>query len=266
MNIDDQTYELIEKYLGDLMSPEAKAHFEFKMSEDQELADLVAIFRIMPEYLNDDTIPTLSYENNNPKAKVYLNEYLKKDTKELQEQLDKKGTDFISNDRSANKPFQVWRVAAVLIILFGVAFFIFRPSGSDELYARYADHEEIYLNVRGEADQLAQEAETLFNRKSYRKALPILLELDGKTDPVNYDLRLAIGISQMESGDFDAASLSFVEIYNSDALIRGQALYYLALTNLRKGDKAAAAKVLDRVSNDFPDLMPDKVGELRSRL
>ncbi|MCP4123110.1 MAG: tetratricopeptide repeat protein [Bacteroidetes bacterium] len=267
MSIDDQTYELIEKYLGDLMSPEAKAQFELKLTEDQELADLVEIFRIMPEYLEDNSIPANDFESGNPKAREYLNEFLNDDTKALKEQLDEKGRSFsVEEEMNYSRPFKVWRVAAVLIILFGAAFFLFRPSESDRLYAKYADHETITLNVRGDADQLAQDAEMLFNKGTYKKALPVLLELDEKQEYVNYDLQLAIGISQLETGDADAAILSFVEIYNSDALIRGRALYYLALANLKKGDKAAAKQVLNRVSNDFPELMPDKVRELSSRL
>jgi len=267
MNINDQTYELIEKYLGDLMSPESKVQFELKLTEDQELADLVEIFRIMPEYLNDNSIPANDFESGNPKAKEYLTEFLKEDTKALKGQLAEKARSFSTEEEAKySSPFKVWRVAAVLIILFGAAFFLFRPSESDRLYAKYADHDAISLNVRGDAGQLAQEAEMLFNKGAYQKALPVLLELNEKQESVNYDLQLAIGISQLETGDADIAMLSFIEIYNSDALIRGQALYYLALANLKKGDKTAAKQVLDRMMNDFPEVMTDKVLDLSSRL
>ena len=271
MRIDDQTYELIEKYLGGLLSAEQTAAFEQRLQGDAELADQVTIFKMMPNYLQEDAFPDSTYEQDHPKAKAYLDELLKEDTRALKDHLNLKSENFLNNT-SSHSTMGVWRVlrvAAVLLIMVAAATFLFRPSEPERLYSRYAEHEDLVLNIRGDGDQLAQQAETLFNAGKFGKALPILTQLHEQMEELEeprYDLQLAMGIAQVETGMSDQAIQTFTSIYNTDALIRDDALFYQALTELRSGNKEAASTILETVKNTFPTYKTDIVNEILLQL
>ena len=82
----------------------------------------------------------------------------------------------------------------------------------------------------------------------------------------DYPLKLALGIAHLESGNEEAAIRTFEAIYASNALIRDDALYYVAMANLKSGDRASAAEVLQQVRAEFPEYKAAAIDELLSRL
>ncbi|MEZ5004377.1 MAG: hypothetical protein R2730_15200 [Chitinophagales bacterium] len=269
MSLNDQTYQLIESYLLGELSDEAMKNFEERVANEPDLAKELEMFRLMESYIGENDWPDSELESEHPKVKDYLKAYLADDAKALSGLLEKVGNENIDAaiaDDSSQKVRPLWKIfsaAAVVLVLFGCLWFVMKPSGVNQ-YASNLQHEELLLTQRGEIDKLPAEAEEAFNSGDYKTAIPLLKELDHVNGDFHVDI--ALGIAYLETDELDMAYEEFNQVYHSDALIRDQALWYLAMVHLKRHEQAKALEKLSLLRKNYPQFKTDEVKKLISKL
>ena len=151
--------------------------------------------------------------------------------------------------------------AIILLLVFGGRMLFEDKAGSFE---QFAQHQPLSLTERGEGDNGISAAEAAFNEGRYKEAIPPLreyLELN-KEDA---RARLALGIAHLEKGDNDEAVRLLTEVAERGGSVAPYGNWYLALAAVRRDDKAAARRYLDRIpaGDAFLD---DRVAGLREVL
>jgi tetratricopeptide (TPR) repeat protein len=90
----------------------------------------------------------------------------------------------------------------------------------------------------------------LYSAGNYAQALP-MLRLYLKENPADWQVRLLTAICLIEEKQFNEAELELTEILvASDYYFRDEALWYLALLSVRKGDFEKAEKFLGPIKTD----------------
>jgi hypothetical protein len=145
------------------------------------------------------------------------------------------------------------RMAAVLVIIISVPAVLFYIDKSadkgifNDYYAPY-NHENITGIYRG-IDSEQYSPFVLYSTGNYTLALPKLRQLL-KENPADLQARLLLSISLIEERQFTEAELELTEILvASDFYFRDDALWYLALLSVRKGDFEKACKFLGPIRN-----------------
>ena len=274
MSLDDLTYELIQKYLDNELSESEKAAFETQLSENETLAKEVKLFQMLPSYIGEGQSPEPTLETEHPKFKAYLKEMLSDDAKELATKLDEFGSNYIKSDtdnetddskvKKIGGNWKVLRIAAAIVLLLGVVWFMKPQQNPAKLYSTYVQHDDIILNQRGEDDNNSKQAEQLFNEGNYKEAVP-LLEAVAKNE-INYDVVLALGIAYLEQNSFDKALEQFKSIQDSDAIIKDKAMWYEAVTYLKMEDKLKALTTFEQLQIEYPFYKVDETAALIKKL
>ncbi len=258
MSLSDIQYEQIRKYLDNELPESDKMTFEREIAEDEALAQEVALFQKLPQYIGEGQSPDVVLEQNHPQFKAYLKEFLSEDSKNLANQLETIGTNYIQNENteksknviSLNSRWKVFSAAAVVLVLFGCLWFLMQPSSSTQLYSSYVQHDAILLNQRGGIDETAKNAEELYNQGNYKAAIPLLIQVNEQS--LNFDVMLAIGISYLELDDFENALTQFETISQSDAIIKDKSLWYEAATYLKQNNRLLARTKLLQLQEEYP--------------
>lgn len=270
MNLDDKTYEEIERYLQGLMDDATKAEFEQRLSENNALNDLVTVLRTDPNFVSDQEIPDSAKKSDQLKENIKADhagnvKSVKAERSEIVEQRDQAAKPSSSHTRTFSV-VQVIRVAAVIVVLVIAAYLLFRSLGQQDLYDQFADHEKLVLQLSDASDELSQQAEQDFNKGNYETALPIMIELASTLPNTDYDLQLAIGISELETGQLDDAFNRFEAIMDSDAHNRDDAQYYAALTYIKSDRMDDALRQLENLRSISPDFRQPEMDKLILKL
>jgi hypothetical protein len=139
--------------------------------------------------------------------------------------------------------------AAAVFLLALAAWWLLRPPA--DLYQQYAQHQRPSFQVRGTSDALLQEAETAFQQHQYAQAAQALEPLYA-AHPEDAMLGLYLGICRLETQQYPAARQVLEPIAVGNSSVKNEALWYLALTDLREGKKADCAARLQQIpASDF---------------
>ncbi|MEZ5009840.1 MAG: hypothetical protein R2753_16950 [Chitinophagales bacterium] len=269
MSLNDQTYQQIESYLNGTLSAEEVKNFEERIANEPELGKEIELFKLMEGFIGENKWPESTIESDHPKVKEYLKAYLSDDAKSLSEVLEKIGNQTINaatTEVSSTKVRPLWnvfRAAAAVLVLVGCLWFFMKPTGVQQ-YASSLQHDELLLTQRGESEKLSLEAENAFNSKEYEAAIPLLIEVDKVNGDFHIDI--ALGIAYLETNELDKAYEEFNQVYNSDALIRDQALWYLAMSDLKSKENSKALDHLKLLRKNYPDFKSEEVKKIISKL
>ena len=153
-----------------------------------------------------------------------------------------------SNVRQGN--FKKWlaAAAAILVIVLGTVYILTNKKTTPEkLYAGYAEHTAIKIQLRGNtADSLAGLAADKFNNKQYGEALP-LLQAYVKQRPDDIQMHISLGICYLEMNRFTDAEQIFSMIASGKTAYAETASWYLALTALKQKDIEKCRSILNRI-------------------
>lgn len=219
--------ERIDKYLSGQMDADERAAFEAELRSDTDLAEELELQKDMNRFLE-----------RRQKRDALIGE------------LDSLGQEFFSQQTNSGRVVSLvgrrrWALAvAATVILLVVAWFALRPS----LYDQYAQHPPLALVTKsGESELDLATAEKEFNSGAYQKALPILQEYV-VNHPEDNLVKIYFGIAKMETGAVNEAREIFTSLATSESPeIKDFAVWNLALSYLKDGDKAGCAQVLAAV-------------------
>jgi tetratricopeptide (TPR) repeat protein len=224
-----ETVEQIEQYLHDEMQPQERKDFELRLAADEEL-------RKEFELYNSINTTMSASPNENALRKTL-------------EQMNKK---YFAEDTVVRKgSFKKWlAVAASLVFIIAISFyFLSNKPSAEKLYAQYAQHEALNIQLRGNAvDSLKEKAAIAFNNKNYNGALP-LLETSLQQQPGDVQIQFSLAICYLEAGKFIDAEKIFLQIETGQSAYADAAKWYLALTALKQNDLVKCRSRLNSISS-----------------
>ncbi|GEL10701.1 Tetratricopeptide repeat-containing protein [Flavobacterium glycines] len=239
--MNEEKYILFGQYLQGEMSAEEKIDFEKKLSENHELASEFESFKevqIQLETKFDFAADRDAFEAN---LKTISKEHFKPQK-----------TKVIS--------IKTWTylVAASVVLLLGL--FLFNPSKPG--FEEYNQYENAYLTERGDGIENLKQAESAFNAKNYKAAIPLFETVlkENKSAEIQY----FYGISLLENNQIKEAEMAFNEIKLGNSIYKNKAIYGLALAKLKQKDYKGCKEILLTIPSDYENY--DKVQELLDKL
>jgi tetratricopeptide (TPR) repeat protein len=230
-------YEIINDYLSGELTGEALQAFEREMQANKNLANEVALYKIIQD--------ELSFDQQN---KVQKNE--------LANTLSTLNKTHFVQPTAKVVSFKKWIYAATALAAAAVLFFIFRPIptevfNNETVFASYTKNiEELSVGQRGNVvDTLLINAATLYNKKEYAAALPILQKII-IAKPQETSFTLATGVCYLQTLQYGDALKLFTEIENGNSVFKQQATWYKALTYLKQNKLSDCYNVLKTIPTD----------------
>jgi len=238
----EEKYIVFDQYLQDELSEKARLDFEKQLSENRELASEFETFKevqIQLETKFDFAADRDAFEAN---LKTISKEHFKPQK-----------TKVISI-----KPW-MYMVAASVVLLLGL--FLFNP-GSNPTFDEYNEYENAYLTERSEGNDDLKQAESAFNAKNYKAAIPLFEAVlkENKSAEIQY----FYGVSLLENNQIKEAEMAFNEIKSGNSIYKNKAIYALALAKLKQKEYQSCKEILLTIPSDYENY--DKVRELLDQL
>lgn len=240
--MNEEKYLLFDQYLQGELSDEARLNFENQLSENLELASDFETFKEVQIQLETKFDFAADRDAFKANLKAISKEHFKADK---------------SNVISL-KPW-AYLVAASVVLLLGL--FLFNPS-SKPGFEEYNQYENAYLTERGEGIDTLKQAETAFNAKDFKAAIP-LFEAILKTNKTA-EIQYFYGISLLENNQINQAEAVFNEIKSGNSIYKNKAIWSLALAQLKQKDYKGCKEILLTIPSDYEHY--DKVQELLDKL
>lgn len=229
--MEEELYYAIERYLANDMTPEERATFETRITQDEELAEKLTIYRSASQTLS-------SRLRNEEKEKLF-----RKTLSEIEIATPANG-----NVRALR--FYGWAAAASIALLCVALFYTSKLTKPD--FAEYYTYEPLALVERGNEDSARLQAQEDFNAKEYEKAIAdfdvLLLE-----DKDNTELLLYKGIAFLELDNITEANKLFNTVRASGSIYKDKATWMLALVALKQKDYEGCEALLKEIPTDSPE-------------
>ncbi len=230
----DNTFENIELYIHDELSPEERKNFEEKLRKDNTLKEQYQTYkevhRILSKKINITEEEAALYETLERKRHQYF------DQKEKVVPLKK---------RRKKLWLSVVSVAAAAILVF-----LFWNPGGQNVLSNYGQLEMTNPTVRGENQKQGMtKAAHLFNKKAYKEVLP-LLDSVVQADPDNAQSLFYRGVTLLHLKREAEAQQDLKAVFEGESIYRYQAAYFMALSYLEKGDKSNCRKWLQKIPEE----------------
>lgn len=144
---------------------------------------------------------------------------------------------------------KIMAIAASTTLLLFAGYFLFlsKPS-TDNLYTKFtSQHQSVTLALiqKGSDATNAIQLEQAYKKRDYQTTLQLANQYLAQQQ--KFSVLLVKGICLLELNRFNEAIITFETLYNSDALIAPQGLWYQAMTYLKQGDKKSCQIVLQEI-------------------
>jgi len=220
----------IEQYLNDEMSPHERKDFESRLAADEELRKDLELYNSINT--------TMSASPNEDALRKTL------------EQMNKK---YFAGSAPVRKiSLKKWLAVAaslVIIVATGLYFLLGNKPSAEKLYALYAQHDALNIQLRGDAaDSIKEKAATAFNNKNYSTALP-LLESSLQQQPADAPIQFSLAICYLETAKYNEAEKIFLQMETGQSAYADAAKWYLALTALKQNDLVKCRSRLNSIAS-----------------
>ena len=248
--MEDKDYLFIDRYLQGELNADEAAQFQTRIDNDPLFAAAFRERQVFDRYLRvQQRVPELK-KNMEALNKQYFREASATETQE-------------ANVKPLWQKPSAWIAAvAAAVALLLVLWNPFRPAKS--LYEQFAIHQQLVFAERGDGAQSREEAQVAFNRGEYKAAYPQLLRLEPDM-PDNAQLQLAIGVAALETGRTVEARSRFQALADGNTALQPYGLWYLALTEVKRGSPKQAIPFLERLEQQSSPLK-EKAQALRQQL
>ena len=253
MSFDDATYRLVEDYLHNRLSKNEHDNFEEKLTSDNELKQLILEMQEMIQLFGKEGISKDYKVEDVEKRNLYKN-YLESDESQQLTNL----LEDISNNTSKKgsiikmkNQFNFLRVAAAFVILAISIPLVLKLStpNSGRLYTSNFHPPPIEWTEKGSINQNETDAQDAFNNRRYEEAQHHLQEIL-RIKPNDYEALLYLGITFQEQNLFKEASINYQKIIESGSLLKNEALWNMALIELKNKNYNQAIISLNHIKGD----------------
>lgn len=156
----------------------------------------------------------------------------------------------IANKNKQNRSLNWLKVAAVLLPLIVLSYFVFNTNSSphEKLYLTYYEKElGLPVVLSNNYDKTFNESMNLFRNEDYKNALKGFTELLAAS-PKNDTLNYFVGVCNLELDKYTKAISYFTKDY-SNSVFKESTEYRLAMVYIKKGEIEKSEKVLKNISN-----------------
>jgi hypothetical protein len=219
----------IERYIANEMDAAEKRWFEMELEGDRSIQKELKIRRLADSALISHDV-------------IDLRNKLAAIEKQRREKVVASGPKKTAGLRFA-------AAIAALMLLGGMYLFSTRHLSNDTLYKKnFQAYESSNISRSGEARSSdLKMAFDLYYNKDYKEAASLLKDYL-KSKPQSIEAKLVYGVSEMQNGNFGAASISFSSILeNSDNLYIDKAQWYLALCYIHDNQNREAVTQLESI-------------------
>jgi TolA-binding protein len=227
--MNEEKYIQFDQYLQNEMTVEERTLFESQLSEDETLASELNTFKEMHFQLDN---------------KFGIEE----EREAFKQDLSRIADDHFNKNKTKVISLQPWYYAAAasVALLFGLFFF---NQNSNPDFEDFNQPEQAYFIERGNAELELKQAETAFNSKNYKSAIPLFESIlkQNKTPEIQY----FYGISLLEENQFAKAEAVFNELKSGTSVYKNKATWNLALSKLKQKDYKASKAILLTIPSDY---------------
>lgn len=230
--MEEQNYIEFEAYLSEKLTQEEINVFELQLQKDNEFSESFETYKEFSSFLEN------KYENENAR-----NDF--KDTlKNISEKHFRKEETETKTETKVIR-FKAWQyaIAASVLLLIGVTLFqqFSTPSFSD-----YNQYHTVSLTLRGDQDELIQNAEAAFNVRDFKNAEIHFERLTNMySENIEYQLYHAISLVELDS--FDEADAIFGKISETNSVYKYEATWPHALSKLKQKNSEACIALLKTI-------------------
>ncbi|MEZ5001591.1 MAG: hypothetical protein R2730_01030 [Chitinophagales bacterium] len=256
MDYSDDIQAQIEAYLQGRLQGDELTQFESSLKADESLALQVSQFKEVMDVLQDDSWSLTDFQADHPKAKAYLDFYLKDANKSYYNQLEALSNAEEEKTVKSNINIRaIWSVASIAAVLV-ICFLIFRPTPSidhNALYSEYKNLDDIPTFVdRGSNDSVLSLIEKSFSEKDYGRTNEIISMYEAQfPSELSDQIHIYKAITYTETGKFDqAANLLSDQSIFSQSIYDQMSQWFLALNYLKANDINEARKILKEITRD----------------
>lgn len=227
----EDLYIAFENYLNDEMPLEDKITFEEQLQNDADFNEKFEIYKETTQFLDLKFSPeTLDFKAN---LKTISNQHFE----EFKAPVVKKKSKLID---LRSKWFSV---AAVFVIGLGIWFI---SQGGDPSYSDFSQHQTANFIERSEGNTTLKEAQDFFNAKEYKKAAASFAKINDANNP---EIQLYHAISLVEIDEYPKAKELLENISNGSSVYKEDAIWYLALSNLKQNKIEPCKTYLKQISD-----------------
>ena len=227
--MNEEKYLQFDQYLQNEMTVEERTLFESQLSKDETLASEFHTFKKMHFQLD--------------------NKFGIEDEREaFKQNLSRIADDHFNKNKTKVVSLQPWYYAAAasVALLFGLFFF---NQNSNPDFEDFNQQEQAYFTERGATELELKKAESAFNSKNYKMAIPLFETIlkQNKTAEIQY----FYGISLLEENQFVKAESIFKELQSGTSVYKNKATWNLALSKLKQKDYKASKEILLTIPSDY---------------
>ena len=230
--MEEQNYIEFEAYLSEELKQEERKTFEEALENDAELKSSFETYKEFSSFLEN------KYENE-----AARNDF-KANLKSISEKHFSKEEDITTSVKKVVR-FKAWQyaIAASVLLLIGVTMF---QQFSTPSFGDYNQYDSISLTLRGDQDELIQNAEAAFNERDFKNA-EMYFERLTNNYPENIGYQLYHAISLVETNFFDEADAIFGRISESNSVYKYEAIWRQALSKLKQDKTEACVALLKTI-------------------
>lgn len=255
MDLNEEIYELIERYLNGELQGAELLDFERRIESVPQLKEEIKLQKELQQYFDGEM---LGVEKSDMELEKFLDSKEAKDVQNILDNTLKKQKQKNKSDSTKNKKIN-WKLLIIpllVLILLLLVLFYFNNENTEinpqQIFAEYNVHDNISITNKGDAEKILSTIENDFNNKNYtalENLIPSLLDTLPENNPNWSTLKLSEGIVALELNKNDEAASIFKTLQNSDYLNADEAAWYYILTLLKKGDKENAIKEINILLN-----------------
>lgn len=241
MKRSQQLFEKIEEYLAKTLSEEEYIAFEKEIVMDNELKIEVEKQRELHRVLSDT------------------------DTLAFKEKLQKISAEIKQEESTTNTYFSFWKIAASIIVVFGIGALLWNISNSEsleDLYLAYYHPFPAEDHTRGETHTDIADLITAYGNGEYSKVIQKLEGLVKSSDQERF--KLYLGNSYLNTNQEQKAIFQFQNIGKNSKYYE-TAKWYKALAYLKIGKKDSVTSILTSII-DYKGIYQNKALELSKKL
>jgi len=146
------------------------------------------------------------------------------------------------------KPWQYAMAASVVLFVGVFSYNLF----STPTYGDYVSHDMISFAIRGNQNELLQNAENAFNSNNFTDAETYFTQLV-QTEPNNQEFQLYKAISAIELNKFNDSENILIKILQGNSAYKNKASWYLAMSKLKQKDYKSCVDILKTIPTDADD-------------
>lgn len=244
MSLSDDLKKKADDYVFGSMSKQLRSEFKKRIDSDSELAAYIKVNEEMKCQYNDEDWFFIDRKHSDiDNLESFLKNSKIQELKKTIQTINHKH--FENKSKSKKKNRYYYLLAACLVSLLG--YFVFNTSQSTlDVYTEYSDWSTLpSLTSRGESNRdLLHSAEVAFLEQDYEKAKRMLEKYSDLKSKIDPNVSLYLGISYLETNDFDSAIGTFDKLIQSNSLDSSKGFWYKALVYLKAGDKKGAKNIL----------------------